>query len=324
MSRARVPVVVAAVVLPLLVLVALVLRPVPTDPRGATIALVADPVVANAVAEAIEGGGDGTLEVVVASSLESARALVEDGTLVAALSVDLEAPTDTLVLAGANGSRVNEAVVTAVRNALDPFGREVAVQDVHPADVPQHLPGWIVAAGLLAGAALMLLRRWGGRFVRRSRPPRHVAELIGTDALLYGVVLGSAAFLAGLPGWPPAWLALGFLLVTIAATVTSVAVRSIGVWGLGVVAALFVLPTWILARAPHPLLLPTPIEAIGSWMPHGAAAEIAGRLALFGDGADSRPWLVLLGWAVGGILALALSHRLTTPRTPAEPAAIEG
>lgn len=324
MSRARIPVLVASVLLPLLVLVVLVLRPVPTDPQGATIALVADPVVTNAVVEAIEGDGDGTLEVVVASSLEGARALVEDGTLIAALSVDLEAPTDTLVVAGANGSRVNEAVVAAAEDAVAPFERDVAVQDVHPADVPQHLPGWLVAIGLLAGAGLMLLRRWGGKFVRRSRPPRHVAELIGTDALLYGVVLGAAAFLAGLPGWPPAWLALGFLLVTTSATVASVAVRSIGVWGLGLVAALFVLPTWVLARAPHPLLLPTLIESVGSWMPHGAAAEIAGRLALFGDGADSRPWLVLLGWAVGGVLALALSHRLTASRTSAEPAAIEG
>ena len=324
MSRARIPVVVAALVLPVLVVVVLVLRPVPTDPRGATIALVADPVVTNAVVDAIEDGGDGTLEVVVTSSLESARASVEDGTLVAALSVDLDTPSDILYLAGANGSRVNEAVVSAVDEALVPFDRDVVVQDVHPADVPTHVPGWLVAVGLLVGAVLMLLRQWGSRFLRQSRPPRHLAELIGTAGLLYGVVLGAAAFLVGLPGFPPAWIGLGFLLVTISATVTSVAVRSIGVWGLGVVTALFVLPIWALTRAPHPLLLPEPIKTVGDWMPHGVAAEIAGRMALFGDGGTSRPWLVLLGWAVAGVLALALSHRLAAPRTPAEPAAVEG
>ncbi len=323
MSRARFPVVVAAVALPLVVLVALALRPVPTDPRGAPVALVADPVVTSAVVEAVASEGDGTLDVVAGSSPEGARALVEDGTLVAALSVDLEAPSDTLYLAGANGSRVNEAVVAAVEDALAPFDREVAIQDVHPADVPEHLPGWIVAVGLLAGAALMLLRRWGGRLVSRSRPPRHVAELIGTGALLYGVVLGAAAFLAGLPGSPPAWIALGFLLLTISAAVTAAAVRSIGVWGLGIATALFLLPTWVLARAAHPLLLPLPIDAVGEWMPHGAAAEIAGRLALFGDGATGRPWLVLLGWAVAGVLVLALTHRVRAT-APAEPAALEG
>ena len=323
MSRTRVPVVVAALVLPVVVLVALVLRPVPTDPQGATIALTADAVVTEAVIDSV-ADGDGTLDVVVGPTPEGARALVEDGTLVAALSVDLETPNDTLYLAGANGTRVNEAVVAAVEDALAPFNRRVAVQDVHPADVPQHLPGWIVAVGLLAGAALMLMRRWAGRLLRRSRPPRHLAELIGTDALLYGVVLGTAAFLVGLPGSPPAWIALGFLLVAISATVSAGAVRAIGVWGLGLVAALLVLPTWVLARAPHPLLLPAPIDSVGSWMPHGAAAEIATRLALFGDGADGRPWIVLLGWAVAGVLLVALAHRLTAPRTPAEPAAIEG
>ncbi|MEG9226395.1 hypothetical protein [Aeromicrobium sp. Sec7.5] len=324
MSRARVPVVVAAVVLPVLVLVVLVLRPVPTDPEGATIALTADPVVTEAVLDSVAANGSGTLDVIVGASPEGARALVEDGTLIAALSVDFETPSDTLYLAGANGSRVNAAVVAAVEDSLAPFDRTIAVQDVHPADVPQHLPGWIVAVGLLAGAVLVLARRWAGRFLRGSRPPRHLAEQIGTDALLYGVVLGAASFLAGLPGSPPSWIALGFLLVAISAAVTSAAVRVIGVWGLGVVAALFVLPTWVLARAPHPLLLPTPIETVGSWMPHGAAAEIAGRLALFGDGAGGRPWLVLLGWAVGGVLVLALTHRLTAPRASTEPAAIEG
>lgn len=324
MSRARIPVVVAAVVLPVVVLVTLVLRPVPTDPQGATIALTADAVVTEAVIDSVATVGDGTLDVVVGPTPEGARALVEDGTLVAAVSVDLETPNDTLYLAGANGSGVNEAVLAAVEDALAPFNRTVAVQDVHPADVPQHLPGWIVAVGLLAGAVLMLVRRWAGRLRRRARPPRHLAELIGTDALLYGVVLGAAAFLAGLPGSPPAWIALGFLLVAISATVSAGAVRAIGVWGLGLVAALLVLPTWVLARAPHPLLLPAPIDSVGSWMPHGAAAEIARRLALFGDGAGNRPWLVLLGWAVGGVLLVALTHRRTAPRTSTEPAAIEG
>ncbi len=324
MSRTRVPVLVVAVALPLVVLVALVLRPVPTDPQGTLIALTADPVVTKAVVDAVASEGDGTLEVVVGPSPEGARALVEDGTLVAALSVDLETPKDTLLLAGANGSRVNESVIAAVEDVLAPFDRKVAVQDVHPADVPQHLPGWVVAAGLLAGAALMLVSQWAGRFLPRSRPRRHVAELIGTGALLYGVVLGAAAFLAGLPGSPPAWIALGFLLVVASASVTGAAVRSISAWGLGVVTALFVLPTWVLARAPHPLLVPVPIDAAGNWMPHGAAAEIAGRLALFGDAATGRPWFVLLGWAVAGVLALALTYRFTTAPTPAEPAATEG
>ena len=324
MSRTRVPVVVAALALPVVVLVALVLRPVPTDPQGATIALTADAVVTEAVIDSVATNGDGTLDVVAGPSPEGARALVEDGTLVAALSVDLETPNDTLVLAGANGSRLNEAVVAAVEDALAPFNRKVAVQDVHPAEVPQHLPGWIVAVGLLAGAALALLRRWAGGLLRRSRPPRHLAELIGTDALLYGVVLGGAAFLVGLPGSPPSWIGLGLLLVAISATVSTAAVRAVGPWGVGVVAALFVLPTWVLARAPHPLLLPAPIELVGSWMPHGAAAEIAGRLALFGDGAGTRPWLVLLGWAVGGVLVVALTHRSTASRTRTAPAAIDG
>lgn len=323
MSRARIPVLAVAVLLPLLVLAALVVRPVPADPTDAPVVLVADPIVAGGLLDVLESDGDRTLEVLTGTTIQSARQLVEDGIVIAAVRVDLESASDVLYVAGANGSQVNDPVVTAITDLLDTFDRDVAVLDVHPADVPVATPGILVGTGLVLGVVLMLVRQWGARVRRGARPPRHLAERIGTDALLYGVTLGLAAVALGLPGSPPLWIVLGTAVLVAAATITATAVRTIGPWGLGVVAALFLLPIWVLVRAPHPLLLPAGFEAVGQWMPHGAAAEITQRMALFGDAASTRPWIVLLGWAVAGALALALTRR-AAPTEPAEPAAIEG
>ncbi|GAA1726825.1 hypothetical protein [Aeromicrobium alkaliterrae] len=322
MSRVRLLVIALAVLAPLLVLAALVLRPVPAAPQDALLVVVADPTVSEGLVDAIEASGDDTLAPLTATSAELARFAVEQGTIVATLAVDLEAENDVLSIAGANGTQVNQAVVASVADLMSTFDRTVVVQDVNPADVPRLLPSALVAAGLVIGVVTMLARRWGGRLRRSSHPPRHLAERIGTDALLYGVVLGLAAFFAGLPGSPPLWIALGVLLVGLSATVTATCLRALGAWGLGFSVALFALPVWVLVRAPHELLLPPLIAEVGQWMPHGAAAEIAGRMALFGDPATWQPWLVLIAWAVGGALVLALVHRfMRGPARPVEVAA---
>ncbi|WP_229051386.1 hypothetical protein [Aeromicrobium sp. Leaf350] len=320
MSRVRVLVIAVSVLLPVLVLVALVLRPVPAQTRDASVVVVATDVVSAGLVDAFETAGDDVVEPLTASSSEEARVAVEQGDVVAALTVDLEAENDVLYVAGANGSRVNTAVITAVEDVMATFDRTVVVQDVNPADVRPVVPPVLVAVGLLLGIVTMLVRRWGGRFRRTARPPRHLAERIGTDALLYGVVLGLAAVFAGLPGSPPVWIGLGVLLVALSATLTAAVLRAIGAWGLGLVVALLVLPTWVIVRAPHVQLLPASFEAVGRWLPHGAAADVASRMALFGDTGSAQPWLVLLAWAAVGVAALVLVLRFT--RAPSSEVAV--
>jgi hypothetical protein len=54
--------------------------------------------------------------------------------------------------------------------------------------------------------------------------------------------------------------------------------------------------------------LPEPWGAIGQWFPPGAAATLIRELSYFPEADKLFPWLVLAGWAAGGLLLATLGH----------------
>ena len=63
--------------------------------------------------------------------------------------------------------------------------------------------------------------------------------------------------------------------------------------------------------------LPEPWGAIGQWFPPGAAATLLRDLSYFPAADTTFPWLVLAGWAAGGILLSLLGHfRTAGGRSP--------
>jgi hypothetical protein len=62
-----------------------------------------------------------------------------------------------------------------------------------------------------------------------------------------------------------------------------------------------------LASAPE--LLPSPWHPLGAWLPVGAAGTALRNVAYFDGAATLQPLLVLAGWAVVGVLFLALGER---------------
>ncbi len=133
--------------------------------------------------------------------------------------------------------------------------------------------------------------------------------------LVYSAV-GGVVLAAILQGWFGAlqgdyWLnsaGIALALTAIAAPITGF-VALIGRAGIAVgpiVMLLFANP--ISAAAIPKEFLPVPWGEVGQWFPPGAAATLMRELSYFPSADTTFPWLVLTGWAVGGILLSVLGH----------------
>jgi hypothetical protein len=133
--------------------------------------------------------------------------------------------------------------------------------------------------------------------------------------LVYSAV-GGVVLAAILQGWFGAlqgdyWLnsaGIALALAAIAAPITGF-VALIGRAGIAVgpiVMLLFANP--ISAAAIPKEFLPVPWGEVGQWFPPGAAATLMRELSYFPSADTTFPWLVLTGWAVGGILLSVFGH----------------
>ncbi|MFF2275376.1 ABC transporter permease [Agromyces sp. NPDC058126] len=135
-------------------------------------------------------------------------------------------------------------------------------------------------------------------------------------AVVVYAVVGGLALTAILQGWFGAlqgdyWVnaaAIALALAAIAAPITGF-VALIGRAGIAVgpvVMLLFANP--ISAAAMPKEFLPEPWGEVGQWFPPGAAATLVRELSYFPAADTTFPWLVLAGWAVGGLLLSVLGH----------------
>lgn len=102
-------------------------------------------------------------------------------------------------------------------------------------------------------------------------------------------------------GYSLAFLAIGAPIVGFASLV--------GRPGVAIGPIVFLLFANPISAAAQPVeFLPVPWGAIGQWFPPGAAATFIRDLAYFPQADATFPWLVLTGWALGGLLLAMFGH----------------
>lgn len=312
--------VVGAVVLGIVqvaVLVSLALAGVADEPHGAPIRVVAPPVIATVAVERANSLVDRPVEARALKSEAEARRSVMRGQSVAAVVVDLSSDIDTIYVAGANGSRLNRAVVDEIAEFERSFGRVAVVRDVAPArgdDADARGVYLLVAASVVLGFVGPVVITWlRGPVARTSRRGVLRLAIAAGASLAVGLVMATIAAAFYGDGFV-SWWVVSALTVLAIATATMALESVLGAVGIGVSTTLFVLTGAPLARLVHPLMLPEPWSMITSWLPHGAAIE-AGRSQAYFGGMTVRPVLILVVWSLVSILTLAVARyeRATEP-----------
>lgn len=241
-----------------------------------------------------------------------------------------------LLVATATSQATTTATVKDVQAATRGTGLPLAVQDIRPLPPgdPQGLSQVFFVTALLAPSLLfgnMLVNRFG----KAMRP---IGQII-SSAVYAAIVAAVATAIAdpaigALTGAPWGLFGVGTLLAFAATVAIAAAAR----WGRGlgyaVIFLLFV-PVGIASSGttlgPHMI---TPWYAdLGRALPAGSALPAVQNTVYFSGNAITGPLLVLSGWALAGLVALALagifhppcpaarSRSLTSPRAPELPAA---
>lgn len=300
----------AVLVLQVLVLGSFLAKGPSPTPRGAPVAVVADPVIIAAVVDQATDLADGAVDFGTAESEAAALAGVADGRLVAAVIVDLRVEQDTVLIASANGEDLNRSVLGLTKTIESAVGRDVVVEDVAPtrdgddsARGVYLLIGACVLLGFIAPIGLTWLR--GPVASTFARGVARLA-LVAASATAGGLVVAFVAAVrydVGPMGW---WLIAGLTLAA-SATVTLALESLFGVLGIGIATALLVLSAAPMAQLTSPLMLSGPWSSITPWLPHGAALDAARAQAYFG-GADLRSLLTLAAWSALAVLTLVVSR----------------
>lgn len=200
--------------------------------------------------------------------------------------------------AGADAPEITVTVTDVVPlAATDPRGAGLAA-----AALP------LTIGGLFAGALVALGMRGG---MRRA------------VALVTYAVAGGLALAAILQGWFGVLqgeflanaAAIGLALLASGAFVCGLT-GLLGRAGVALGAVTLVLLAVPIASVAAPVeFLPVPWGAIGQWLPPGAAAALLRDLSYFPAADVVFPWLVLAGWAVGGLVLVLAGRALGRDRS---------
>ncbi|MFF0449178.1 DUF3533 domain-containing protein [Streptomyces sp. NPDC004609] len=256
----------------------------------------------------------------------AARRQIEDREVDGALVIGPRGP-DRLLVAGASGASLAQALTEVVAAVEKAQGRTLEVVDVVPGSPGDArglssfylVVGWCVG-GYLCAAVLAI-----SAGARPANPERAVIRL--GVLLVYAIVAGLlGAVIAGpvldaLPGSLPALWGLGALLVFAVGAVTLALQGLAGIIGVGLAILLVVVLGNPSAGGAYPYpLLPSFWRTIGPALPPGAGTFAARSIAYFRGNGAGGPMLVLAAWAAGGAavtMVCALLRRRTAE--PVEP-----
>ncbi|MGN6334362.1 MAG: DUF3533 domain-containing protein [Motilibacteraceae bacterium] len=273
----------------------------------------APPEVAGQVAQRLGALPGDPLAPRVAADESAARRLIDDRRVYGALLVAPSGAQDRLLVAGAEGSAVADALTAVVTRAEQAQGRTVQVTDVHPVfsgDARGLSPFYLVVGWTVGGYLVASIL--GISAGARPATQRRAVVRLGSLAL-YSVVSGVAGaliadlVLGALDADLLALSAFGALLVFAVGAATMAFQVLGGTAGIGVAILLFVVLGNPSAGGAYPApLLPPFWRAIGPWLPPGAGTDAVRGIAYF-DGVGVRaPALLLAGYAVVGSLATLL------------------
>lgn len=296
----RRPPVAAILLVPLLAALVLTLFAWPSarlEPRDLPVAVAGSGRPADAMAAQLEAQ-EGRFDVQREPDEAAARAAIEDREVYGAF---VAGPAGLSVL---TSSAASPAVAQLLGNAASQAGEGVRVLDVAPAG--EHgtalasavLP--LVIAGILTGIVAALLASGGWA---RAGVVTAIAALTGLAATAIiqswlGVIEGD---------WFANAAALGLTVLAIGAFVAGL-YALFGVTGAVAAAALMVFignPFSGVASAPE--MLPQPVGLIGQLMPPGAGGNLVRSTGYFDGAAAGEHVLVLVAWALVGLLALLVA-----------------
>ncbi|GAB3241320.1 ABC transporter permease [Kineosporia babensis] len=257
-------------------------------------------------------GGDGTFKVSQFDSRDELQAATEDREVYGGFFLNVDTAEAEMLIATAGGIEVSDAL-QAVASALQQQAQiPVTVTDVveQPTD---DLRGKGLSAAALPLAIATALPVFGLIALYRRRP---LAQLGGAvlasvfTGLTIGAVLtyGSGSTAGGNFVLLSAGLAAG----TLATTLILLGIHALtGRIGLGVgTALLIVFGAPLAGLSVPPEWLPDPWGTIGQILPPGATATVLRSMAFFEGGGSRAALLVMVMWAVVGLMLLALGTLL--------------
>lgn len=239
----------------------------------------------------------------------------------AAFVLDPAGTSDTLYTASAAGPALATVVLEISRQIETAQHRQVTVVDLRPpaAGDGRGLSSFYLVIGWMVGgylAASILGVAGGARPVSRHRVVIRLGALAAyAVASGIGGALITGPVLHALPGHFWQLAGIGTVVVFAAAAVTTALQVLLGVIGIGVAILLFVVLGNPSAGGAYPTaLLPPFWRWIGPLLPPGAGTTTVRNTVYFGGHATGRAWLVLIGYAVAGVLLAVLAAQLRSGR----------
>jgi hypothetical protein len=229
--------------------------------------------------------------------------------------------SDRLLVAGAEGGAVAQAMEQVVTGADTAQQRTVQVSDIVPAESgdARGLSSFYIAVGWVVGGYLVasILAISAGELPATRRRARIRIFALGAYAVLSGIggALVAGPLLGALTGrfWMVSWF--GALLVFAVGAFTMAIEALAGIAGIGLAVLLFVVLGNPSAGGPYPgPLLPPFWRAIGPWLPPGAGTSGLRGIVYFDNAGLAQAALVVAAYAVVGSVALLLVTMRRTER----------
>ena len=266
----------------------------------------------------INGLATRPLQAVTVADRAAAEQQIHSGKLSAALIVDPQGTTDTLLVSGGGGVSASTAVTTVVGQLEAAQQRTVVTQDIVPLQSGdgRGLTGFYLVIGWIVGGYLVAALLGVSAGARPATPRRAYFRLVAVIpyAILSGLggVLVVDQVLGALVGHFMTLWWLGVLVVASAATVTLAFQVLFGVLGIGVTVLVFVvLGNPSAGGAYQTTLLPPFWRAISNVLPNGAGTDTVRRIVYLGSNGITGHLVVLALYVVlGTAVALAGSHLL--------------
>ncbi|WP_042409218.1 ABC transporter permease [Streptacidiphilus carbonis] len=278
-------------------------------PHKASMAVVAPAQVGGKLVAQLNALPKNVLDARAVADEETARRQIKDQKVYSALLFNAAGTQDTLMVANASGPALATAIEKTLTGVEQQQGRTFTTVDVVPlaAGDAEGLSSFYLAVGLCVGGYLVasILGISAG-----SRPANRKRAVIRLGVLaLYSIAAGiGAAVVVGpvlnaLPGSVVALWGIGALVVFAVGAITMALECLFDVVGIGIAVLLFVvLGNPSAGGVFPPPLMPPFWRAIGPWLPNGAGTSLARSIAYFNGTAITKPLLVLVVWAVVGVV----------------------
>ena len=291
----------------LLVTLLLVLGTAIRDPRphDLPVGIVAPPPMGQQLTGAFSDNAPGAFDFTTFATEADARAALDNRDVAAALIVGPAGPR--LVVAGAAGDAVAGGITAAFTGAFKAQRTELPVEVVHPyaAGDPHGIVLFFLVLATLVSSVVVGALAALGTSGRSWRVPLGMVAIYAVSAGVVGGLV--AAWLAGgFGGGLAGAMAVVALLSFAVGIVIAALARLLGPAGVALGALVVVFLGLVSSGGPlGAVFLPDAFRAIAGWLPVAPAADALRGTLFFGGAGIAAPLLVVAGWAVLGVAALA-------------------